>query len=191
MSVDNGRVKAIVIVPVGAVLLLALAGCVPQPVGPSGAPTNATRTPSSTATAEPGPTATADAGATPITFGCDEFVTPQEMYDYNSIFAKVDGSPAAGTAAAQAVAIGGIACRWVNTSSGLTIDFSVATPGPAGLESLRAGLAGTEAAAFDGYFADGTAQAFVGPYWVAVSSDEFVSDQDAAPLIEIAVNALP
>lgn len=183
--------KAIVIVPVGAVLLLALAGCVPQPVAPTGAPTSATPTPSSTATAEPGPTATPDAGATPITFGCDEFVTAQEMYDYNSIYAEVDGPPTAGTTAAQAVAIGGIACTWMNTSSGLTIDFSVAAPSPAGLESLRAGLAGTEAAAFDGYFADGTAQAFVGAYWVTVSSDEFISDQDAAPLIEIELNALP
>lgn len=187
---DNGRVKPTVMLPIGAVLLLALAGCVPQSVDPSGAPTpSASSTPTGTATATPAPSGTPDPAAEPITFGCDDFVTPQEMYDYNSIFAEVDTAPS-GTLAAQALASGGIACVWVNTSSGVTIEFSVATPSPQTLESLR-GAAGASASAFDGYFDGHSAQAFDGAYWVTVTSDELLSDQDAAPLVEIAVNALP
>jgi hypothetical protein len=188
--VDNGRVKPTVMLPIGAVLLLALAGCVPQSVDPSGTPTPSTSSaPTGTPTATATPSGTPDPAAEPITFGCDEFVTPQEMYDYNSIFAEVGTAPS-GALAAQALASGGIACVWMNTSSGATIEFSVATPSPQTLESLR-GSAGTPASSFDGFFDGHSAQVFDGDYWVTVTSDELLSDQDAAPLVDIAVNALP
>lgn len=187
---DNGLVKSRAIIPAGIILLLAVAGCVPQVVEPgqSAAPTPTSSPSRSTPpSAEP----TAEPGATPIGFGCAEFISAQAMYDYNSIFSAVDFEPAAGTVAADAVANEGIACRWVNTSSGTTIDFSVAMPSLPALEARRSALQGGEASAFDGYFDADTAQVFAGGYWIAVTSSEFLGDGDAAPLVEIALNGLP
>lgn len=179
------------IVPAGIILLLALAGCGQQTAMPDRTATAGPTTAAPSGSASPSAEPTADPDATPIGFGCADLVSAQAMYDYNSIFSAVDFEPAAGTVAADAVANGGIACRWVNTTSGATIDFSVAMPSAPTLEARRSALQGSEATAFDGYFEAETAHVFTGGYWVAVTSSEFLGDDDAAPLVGIAVNGLP
>jgi hypothetical protein len=165
-------------------LVLVTAGCVPQESTP-------TPTPSTTATGSsspaPGVTPTAvptsDPAATPVAFGCADAVTLDEMYGYNSNYSAVDFTPDAGTTAAAAIGMQGIACRWVNGSSGVPIDFSFAQPPAAQLGQLDT--------SFQVAGGVGTAQTVSGPYWVTVSSADLTSEGDAAPLLEIATNSLP
>lgn len=174
----NGRVRRILLIAVLAVT--ALAGCVPTNVaGPTPTATSGTQSPTPSASAEPTATPTAEPGATPVGFACEDVVTAQEMYDFNSIYSQTDSAPAAGTLAARAVELGGIACTWVNTSSGSTIVFGFAQAAPAD--------AGQSFELVDGV---GVAQTVVGPYWVSVASADLTSEQDAAPLLDIATNSL-
>jgi hypothetical protein len=164
-----------------------LTGCVPQ-AEPTGAPT-ASGTPTSVPTASPSstPAPTAEPGATPVDLTCEQVLSAQQLFDYNSIYSAVDEAPDAGTLAAEAVALGGVACRWVNTSSGSPIDISVAQPAPAQWDALQ-GTAG-DATGY-GFFAGGVAQAFPGAYWVTVGSPDFTVADDPAPLVETVVGNL-
>jgi hypothetical protein len=179
----------------GASALL-LTGCVqsqPDPTGP-----NPTRTidPSSTTSAAPEPanTATQDPGATAIDIACTALISPQAMYDFNPNFLLLnDFTPTAGSPAATALASKGVACRWENSTSGITIDVSVAKPAPNKLDGLKSN-AGSPATGFDGYFATasgtGTAQVFTGDYWATLSSAAFFEAGDAVDLIADVHSAL-
>ena len=169
--------------------LMVLAGCVPQ-ASPSATPTasgSASPTPTEgapTPSAEP----TAEPGATPVDLPCDRVITPQQMFDFNSIYSAVDEAPESGSTAAQALGMDGTACRWVNTSSGVAIDVSVAQPAASQLQSLRDAATGETGY---GFFEAGVAQAFPVGYWVTVSSPDFTVAEDAAPLVEAVVGNLP
>jgi hypothetical protein len=169
---------------------MVLAGCVPQGE-PTAAPTaSVSPSPTATATAEPTPSAepTVEPGATPVDLACDQVITPQQMFDFNSIYSAVDEAPEAGSPAGQALALDGVACRWVNTSSGVAIDASVAQPAPAQLQALRDAATGETGY---GFFDGGVAQAFADPYWVTVASPDFTVAEDAAPLVGAVVGNLP
>lgn len=189
----------------GALALIVLAGCAngaePAPsVSPTATPST-TPTAVATESPTPTPTPTAEAADTAITLGCDGVLTPDDVYDFNPNFGAAPGyKPADGSAAAVAALHKGVACGWSNQTSGDLIEISVAQPTAATLADLKSQAAKsstsvtTYGAGVKGYFktADGTgeAQVFSGPYWVAVTSVEFVEARDAETLVAAVVSHL-
>jgi hypothetical protein len=203
--------------PVRAAVVLALAGA--AAIGltactaddPATEPTS-TSSPSSTPSTEPSPsdspsvsatpsatpTPTADAGE-PVELSCEQLISAQQMYDYNNNFSLSDEfAPAPGSRAASAVEYQGLACEWVNDSSGDTIDIAVAKLSPATIEALTADAASagkaTTAFGVDGYFAvsgdEGRVDAFSDGYWIIADSEFFAEPADAKPLVLDAIAAL-
>ena len=177
-----------------SVLLLAgtlLAACTtPEP---EPAPTSST-SPSASETPEPSSEPSETPSSRPVDIRCDELVTPQAMYDFNPNFSLIDSwSPSAGSAAGQAVAADGVACRWQNDTSGDTIDVSVASFDEAGIAQKQADAASGTSAPY-GWFriADGAGEAitFEGSYWLVVRSVWFTDPGDATPLVDAALSAL-
>lgn len=201
MALHIRVLPAVIVLSASALLLTACVQEEPDPTRPTTSP-NPTRTiaPSNTATptatASPKPTAvaTTDPGATAVSIKCTALISPQAMYDYNPNFLLLnDFTPSAGSLAATAIASKGVACRWENSTSGVTIDVSVAKPAPNKLDGLKSN-AGSRAKAFDGYFAlnggTGTAQVFDGAYWATVSSKMFFEGGDAVGLVAEVRSAL-
>lgn len=186
--------------PTAIVTLLLLAGCVPtqDAADPTAAPTPS---PSATTSATPTPSATAgDAvDGTPVTVTCNELVTPQAIYDYNPNYSlKADYKPAGGSLAAQVVTQRGLACAWVNQTSGELIEVSVANLPDAHLTQLKNDLVTTSHSVptydVEGYFkmngSTGEAQAFSDPYWIVATSTAFFEPGDAQPIVAAAITAL-
>jgi hypothetical protein len=193
--------SVLLLVPSAAIVALALTGCVPQ-AEPGTDPTTA---PTPTLSTSPSPTAAPTPGATlppsgdPVTFGCDELLSPQAIYDFNPNFGLQDDyTPAPGSVGAQAVEQRGIACSWLNQTSGETIEVTAAKPAAESIAALQADLAasGTAVSAFgvDGYFevsnGTGVAQVFSGPYWITASSTTFLEAGDVLQLVEAALSTL-
>jgi len=145
-------------------------------------------------TVQPTNTPEAPTAGLPVIRSCDELVSPQTVFDYNQNFAEEESfSPAAGTLAADAVAIDGIACAWVNQTSGETITVAVANPSSDELETRKA-AAGRAASEFDGFYTEGAdsgeAQAFTGPYWIIVNFGFFAEEGELAPFVESALESM-
>lgn len=183
-------------------IAIGLTGCVQSPDAAPGAPTSTVPSASATPSPTPKPTATStpDPTAVPVTIGCDELITPDEFYSYNPNFSLLtEFTPEAGTAAADALASQGIACRWVNQTSTETLDISVANLTEPSLSERKAAAASTGFAVTtygpDGYFdnsgAAGVAQLFSGAYWITISSTVIGQPVDAQALMADAVAALP
>lgn len=210
-TADNGamsvRRPVLLSVPAALAAVLLLAGCGPEgTASPEPTASGSPRpTASATPTAGPAPSAQPTAApeaqpevGEPVTVGCDQLVTAQEMYDYNPNFGlDATFTPDAGSVAGQALAAGGVVCRWTNQTSGETIDVSVAQPVARELASRKDELAATSTpAAFgpDGYFdasdITGVAQAFVGPFWVTATSTVFFQAEDAAPIMSAVIAAV-
>ena len=186
------RRTLVAVLPLSVLLLTA---CVPtEQATPSGSPTTSA---SASASATPSATPTASAApATPVTIGCDTLISLQEMYDFNPNFsAKADYSPAAGSLGAEAVQHKGIACAWINQTSGELIEISVASPGETVLTAMKNELVTTSnpvpTSEVEGYFivesGVGTAQAFDDPYWIVATSSLFFEPGDVAPLLTAAI----
>lgn len=179
-------------------LALLLAGCVPESTEtPDAGGNSSTPTPTTSASAEP--TAAPEPVTVPVTLTCDELVSPQVMYDFNQNVALLASfSPEPGTPASEAVARGGIACRWTNQSSGEAIDIAVANLTPDELTTRKNDLVTTSNSVptyeVEGYFSAtggvGEAQAFSDPYWITAESVTFAEPGDPAPLIAAAIAAL-
>lgn len=191
------RTTPVIMAVPAAVLLLLLAGCVPgnEPTFVSSDPP----TSRPTATGTPSPSATPVDSATPITIDCNVLITPQEMIDYNANFTlKSDYSPAPGSLGDQAVAAKGLACAWVNGTSGELIEVSAADLPEAEYTATMNELVTTSnpvpTFGVEGYFrADGgtgVAQAGTGRFWIAAISPAFFEPGDAAPLMKAAIAAL-
>lgn len=130
--------------------------------------------------------------ATAVTIGCEQLVTPQELYDFNPNYSHLDSyTPAAGTDAAAIVAAKGVACGWVNNTSSELIVIAVARPGEASLAAITAELAasGTAVDAFGpgGHFSGNQAEVVQGGFWVVATSNDFYSAADAQPLVTAAL----
>ncbi len=193
----RAHTSTLVVIPTAAIALALLVGC-----GPTDSQPPATATPTPTIIIEPTPTptpsATAD-DAVAVTVGCDELVTAQELYDYNPNFAlQAQFSPTPGSLAAEAVAAKGVACSWVNLTSGETIVMAVAHLGDAALTARANELVVSSNSVptyeVEGYFlldgGVGTAQAFKSPYWISATSTYFFEPGDVAPLMANALSAL-
>lgn len=190
--------------PASLVSLLAvalLAGCVPQSKGTAEQPTPATLA-TSTASATPTPTPTAsasDVDGIPMSIPCTELITPQAMYDYNPNFGLEAGhQPVSGSLAAAVLKQNGVACSWINQTSGQRIEIAVAKLPEAHSTALKNELVTTSHSVptyrVEGYFtlngSVGEAQAFPDPYWVVATSTAFFEPGDVAPLMASAIKAL-
>lgn len=122
------------------------------------------------------------------------------MYDFNPNFSLITPwTPDAGTPAAEAVAAQGVACRWVNDTSGEAIDVSVAAFDAATLDAKATATyqASTMVPTYggdEGYFGVtggvGEAVVFSGSSWLVVRSALFLEPGDAEPLVTAALSAL-
>lgn len=194
---------AVLALSASALLLTACVPSTPEPVGSNSASPSASATtdstPSATATSSasaspsakpsssaPSAPATHAPEATAVSFDCGDLISPQTMYDFNPNYLLLnDFTPAAGSVAATAIAAKGVACRWENSTSGITIDVSAAKPASDKIDGLKSN-AGSQSSQIDGYFAvsggTGTAQIFSGNYWATLSSKAFVNASDASDL---------
>jgi hypothetical protein len=178
--------------------LTLLTACVPS--GPEPEPT-ATTTPSSTpdTTSTPTPTPTPTEEIIPFTADCNALITPAVMYAFDPNLSPFGAfTPDAGTVAADAVAAGGIACRWVHGTTGQTLDLAVAHLTASASTALKNDLVASSNSVptygVEGYFRTvggvGEAQAFPDPYWVSIVSVEFAEPGDATPLMDAVIGAL-
>jgi hypothetical protein len=191
-------------ITLAAVLALGLSGCVPQGAPDPGESTDwtATQQPTTAPTDTPDPAVTEEPSdgfnSTPVTIDCNTLVSPQVVYDYNPNYGlQPDFTPAAGTDVATIVANQGVACNWVNQSSGVTFVVAVAQLAADDLATVRSGLPSSaavsgigDAAYFQASGGVGVAQVFAGPYWVVATSPAFYEVVEPKPLLEGALAAL-
>jgi len=178
----------------------ALSGCTPQPK-PSASASSSPRSSSSASPSadapSPSPSAAAGSG-TPVAIACDTLVSRQTMYDFNPNFGLDDAfSPKSGTPAATAKADNGVACNWLNQTSGDTVTIAVAQPAADELAKIAATAAqGTAVSGLgsSAYFSSanqvGRLDVFDGKYWIVATSVYFSTADDARTLVSSAVAAL-
>ena len=177
-------------------IVLTLSACVEaddQPSVPTGSPT-----PTATATSEP--TTVPTPVDEPLTVTCGELVDADAVYAFDPNYALLGSwDPASGTDAAEAVAVGGVACQLVRESGGGTIDLSVARLDEETLVDVKnAAFADSqmvptygEEAYFEVEDGVGTAIVFQGPYWLVISSAAFAEPGEPTEIIDAALAALP
>jgi hypothetical protein len=162
----------------------------------STAPTAST---SASASAAPSATPSPTPSPTPITIGCSTLVTADTMYAFNPNYGLLTSwTPSADSAAATATSDSGIACRWSNQTSGVTIDISVAHLDAASIESLKNAAVGhgtlVPTYGQEAYFGVtggvGTAVVFQDGYWLVATSAAFLEPGDPTDLIDGALSAL-
>lgn len=198
------RLRAALALSGATLALIALAGCAAEETGPKATPAasstatakpTAKPTASATATAEPTasatPAPTAEGAA--VDKSCDQILTADDIYAINPNFGVDPGFAATSDTAVTATSYNGIACGWLNQSSGEVIEVSVAMPNETLANSLKdAALASGEivptygsAPEVEGYFssATGTAQVFSSGYWVAVGSPDMIEPGDAERVV--------
>lgn len=174
---------------------VALAGCVEQeqPVPEPTITSSGTPTPTPTASEEPDPEPTA------LDTTCAELVDPDVVYAFNPNFALLGSwTPDPATPGAEAVAAGGLACRWVLESGGGTMDLWTARLPEARLTELKNEAFATsemvptygEEAYFSVEDGVGTAVVFEGPFWLEIASPAFVEPGEPAEIIDSALGTL-
>lgn len=188
--------RALTTFAAAVVALVALAGCVPTDDGTPSTPPTTGPTESATPTTAP----TDQPVGTKVDKTCDQLVSPDTIYIYNSNFSAVEPfDPAAGTPAASAVQYQGVACRWQNETNGQNIDVSVADLDDDTLEALKnAAFAdsqmvptyGDEAYFTVGDDGIGVAQVFQGSYWIVASSEQFFEPGDATEIVNSVIAAV-
>ena len=177
-------------------LALLLAGCVPLDVATTPTPTASDEPtgPAVTPSATPTATITPAPDAIPLGLDCAELISAQAMSAFNPNSSLVtDYAPGVGALAARALDAKGVACRWVNQTSGVTIDISAARLNdnvlPAAMADARASADPVGDFDGDGYYSSGSAQVFNGSTWVTATSAAFTTAADAAQLVNVAVAA--
>ena len=192
--------RVLVSLALATVLAGAVSACAPEtdasPSASSAAPTaSATPTPTPTATATQAPISV----GSPVTIGCDQLISPDAIYAFNPNFGLSESyKPAAGTEAATIVEAKGVACGWINQTSGEVIEVAVANLPTDKLTDLKNNFVTTSNSVptykVEGYFEfDGTlgsAEAFNGPHWISAVSAAFFEPGDAQPIIEAALAGL-
>ncbi|GIT81955.1 hypothetical protein LLS1_36240 [Leifsonia sp. LS1] len=180
---------------------LALAGCTPS-ASPSSSPTATAGGASTTKPTETTPTSTPTEPPTPVTLTCDQLVTPDQLYAYNPNFGANPGySPKDGSLEKKIADWQGVACSWLNQTSGDVIQIAVAQPPASQLDALKnAAITDAQpvptygAPPIEGYFKTGDAgqvQIFRGTQWIVAESTAFFEPGDAAPLMENVLANLP
>jgi hypothetical protein len=121
------------------------------------------------------------------------------MYDFNPNFGLADIATAApGSHAARALEYSGIACTWVNETSGEVLTVSAAHLPQELLTEIGNELVSNSNSVptfgVEGYFqlvVDlGEAEAITDTYWVAATSTAFFEPGDAQPIMAAALSGL-
>ena len=200
--------RPLLVRPAGLALLAAasvalLSGCTPGAAAPSGtaAPPNATASPTAGQTAAPTDEPEAP---TPFSIGCDDLLTPDQLYAFNPNFgAHPDFQPASAEVVTIVDEDAGTACGYLNQTSGEVIEVGVATPSPDAGEARRNEAAMTSHVVptygtppqIEGYFSQGggtgVAQVFHGPYWIVIESAALFEPGDAQQLVAAVIDNLP
>lgn len=179
-----------------------LTGCQNQTTEPTlnPLPPSASDLPSTTPSPSVSPSAPVENpdNAVPVNVDCSRVVDAQTMYDFNPNFGLLSNfSPDAGSLAAQAVARKGVACRWLNQTSGVTLDVSIAMPGPETLEAAKSlAKSGSAVSGFGdtAYFSNsggtGALQVFAGDYWLTTTSVFYSQAADAASIMNAALKSI-
>jgi len=193
--------RVLVSLAVAGVLATAVTACAAETEA-TPAESSAAPTPSATATPEPTATEAPVSVGNPITIDCDTLISLDEIYAFNPNYGLSESYvPAAGTEAATIVEAKGLACQWVNQTSGEVVQVAVADLPTDKLTALKNNFVmnsnSVPTYGVEGYFeapaADGdmgVAEAFSGAYWISASSDAFYEPGDAQPIIESALAGL-
>lgn len=171
-----------------------MTGCAPRDVvTPTASAPTPSQTPTPTASAEP------ENPGVAIDLSCDQLITAQAMYDFNPNFSlEADFTPAAGSQAEKILGYRGIACSWVNQTSGETLSVAVAQLPDEVLSGIANELVTSSNSVptygVEGYFQlrgqIGEAEAFAGPYWIVAVSSYFYEPGDVIPIIDAARSSL-
>jgi hypothetical protein len=187
-----------------ATAALALSACAD---GASPAPAaSSSSTPSATPSTGPTSTPSPTASITPVDIDCDVLVPAAVMTEFKPNAALSPSfEPEAGTEAADIVKLGGVACGWIEPTSGELIEVAVAHLTDEQSTALKNNYVLTSNAVptygdpqvVEGYFSPpadegeaGQAEAFVGPYWISADSVAFFEPGDVATIMESAIAAL-
>lgn len=192
------RTTTVVVALAGA---LTLAGCAPT-ASPSASPSSSASGGGSSSTPSVTPTPTPTEPPTPVTIACDQLVTPDQVYAFNPNFGTDPGyAPKDGSLEKKVADWQGVACAWLNQTSGDVIQIAVAQPPASQLDALKnAAITDAQpvptygAPPVEGYFKTGDVgqvQIFRGGYWIVAESTAFFEPGDAAPLMESVLGNLP
>jgi len=190
--------RVLVSLAVAAALVSGVSACASET---EATPSETSVPPTSKPTETPKPTATQPpvTVGTPVTIDCNTLISPQAMYDFNPNFGLSDGfKPEAGSEAATIVAAKGLACQWVNQTSGEVIQVAVADLPADKLTALKNSYVTSSNSVptygVEGYFemddSFGVAEAFSGSYWISARSNFFLEPGDAQPIIAAAIAGL-
>ncbi|MEJ1230084.1 MAG: hypothetical protein WDM88_04815 [Galbitalea sp.] len=98
----------------------------------------ATTSPTTKPTPAASPSAPPAASWTPVSVACSSVLTAQQVYGYNPNYvANGAYTPAAGSSAATMKSNHGVACGWINETSGSPIAISIAQPDATTLGGLK------------------------------------------------------
>jgi hypothetical protein len=128
-------------------------------------------------------------------------LTAQQVYDYNPNYVAKDSyKPGAGSDAASVVAASGIACGWVDETSGSILSVAIAQPAAVTLQlTQQLAAAGNSPISLTGsavgYFSSangvGELQVFTHTYWIVISSSDFSAASDVSPTAKLVLGNLP
>lgn len=132
-----------------------------------------------------------DVEALPLERDCEQILSAQEVYEYNPNVAT-DPAYSASALAQQVVSYDGVACGWINQTSGVPLSIAVARFSEPGQQAAREAAAAKAGASLlsgeDGYFrvtsSGGVVEAFVGQHWVVIESPAFSVEGDVAALLD-------
>ncbi|WP_437582311.1 hypothetical protein ACSAGD_08585 [Paramicrobacterium sp. CJ85] len=145
------------------------------------------------------PTTNPDAGED-VGLACDEAITLQQMYDYNSNISLLgEYTPGGKTLQGKVASFKGLTCQWSNNTSGRTIDLGIAKLDSESLDALANEAVNSSNSVptygEEGYFivesGVGTAQIFTDSYWVVLSSKDFTEPGAVEPLAKAVLGNLP
>ena len=184
--------RSVFVLGVALASVVTLSACSPGSESPK--PSNSSASPSGSPDAQPDSSEAPVAGSSPVGIDCDELITLAELYEFNpNVSPIVDFSAESGSDAAKAVAAQGIACGFVNQTSGEITVVSASKPGDAALGELRSELAAAAPApelGAEAWFTTGTAHVIHGEYLVTAASEFFYTAADAQPLVAAALGHL-
>jgi hypothetical protein len=185
----------------GLTAALALSGCA-QSAHPAASATHSAGADASSAPT-PSATPTPTDPPTPVGLTCDQVVTADQLYAFNPNYGADPGyAPKDGTLEQRIADWKGVACAWLNQTSGDVIQVAVARPPASRLEGLKNAAITTAKPVptygvppqVEGYFKPGSSgqvQIFRGGYWIVAESPAFFEPGDAAPLMQSVLGNVP
>lgn len=194
---DNEGMRTALAPAITVAVLLALAGCTPVPAPSATSSASPSSSPSGSSSPSASPSSDPDEAPDLPVPTCEELVSPEAMYDYNSNVALTpDYTPPAGGMVAR-VAETGVSCGWVNLSSGEVIAIAIGVPTPSSRDAFAAEFSGWGAEQWGGtagYFGviggEGSAAVISDGYVIVSVSSTYLESGDAAPIVEAALSSI-